>query len=279
MLRFSPILWVGLCLATAQCFAYSGGTGEPNDPYQIGTAQDLIDLGNEPNDYDKHFILTADIDLSGYTFDRAVIAPASYIGGRFAYWEIDCYFSGNFNGNGHIIRNLSIQEGSYLGLFGGVDATAVISNLGLEAVDIDDTGSYIGGLVGYNANYSTILSNYCTGSVSGYDDIGGLVGKNASSSLVMYSYSTGLVSGKHSVGGLVGCNSGDGSTTSSFWDTETSGKTYSASGTGLTTSQMLDIDTFLDEGWDFADETANGTEDIWWMPVSDYPRLWWELAD
>ena len=36
---------------------YSGGTGEPNDPYQIATAEDLIALGEEPNDYDKHFIL------------------------------------------------------------------------------------------------------------------------------------------------------------------------------------------------------------------------------
>ena len=32
----------------------------------------------------------------------------------------------------------------------------------------------------------------------------------------------------------------------------------------------------LDTGWDFVDETVNGTDDTWWMPVSDYPRLWWE---
>jgi hypothetical protein len=42
---------------------YSGGTGEPNDPYQIATAADLIALGETPDDYDKHFLLTADIDL------------------------------------------------------------------------------------------------------------------------------------------------------------------------------------------------------------------------
>ena len=59
---------------------YAGGTGEPNDPYQIATAADLIALGNEPNDYDKHFILTADIDLDPNlpgrkVFDKAVIAP------------------------------------------------------------------------------------------------------------------------------------------------------------------------------------------------------------
>ena len=59
---------------------YSGGTGEPNDPYQIATAADLIALGETPDDYDKHFILTADIDLDPNlpgrkVFDKAVIAP------------------------------------------------------------------------------------------------------------------------------------------------------------------------------------------------------------
>ena len=30
--------------------------------------------------------------------------------------------------------------------------------------------------------------------------------------------------------------------------------------------------------WDFIDETANGTDDIWWiLEGQDYPRLWWEL--
>jgi hypothetical protein len=35
--------------------------------------------------------------------------------------------------------------------------------------------------------------------------------------------------------------------------------------------------TFLDAGWDFVDETANGTGDIRWIREGqDYPRLWWE---
>jgi hypothetical protein len=48
---------------------YSGGPGEPNDPYQIATAEDLILLGDSPEDYDEQFILTADIDLSQYPYD------------------------------------------------------------------------------------------------------------------------------------------------------------------------------------------------------------------
>jgi spermidine/putrescine-binding protein len=40
-------------------YEYSGGTGEPNEPYQIATAADLIALSETPEDYDKHFVLVA----------------------------------------------------------------------------------------------------------------------------------------------------------------------------------------------------------------------------
>ena len=76
------LLTLTMCLLALPVHAkYSGGTGEPNDPYQIATAADLIALGETPDDYDKHFILTADIDLDPNlpgrkVFDKAVIAPA-----------------------------------------------------------------------------------------------------------------------------------------------------------------------------------------------------------
>jgi len=62
-----------------------------------------------------------------------------------------------------------------------------------------------------------------------------------------------------------------------FWDIQTSGQAASAGGTGKTTAEMQTASTFLDAGWDFVDETANGMEDIWWIDEGkDYPRLWWE---
>jgi hypothetical protein len=43
---------------------------------------------------------------------------------------------------------------------------------------------------------------------------------------------------------------------------------------------MQTASTFLDVGWDFIDETVNGTEDIWWiLEGQDYPRLWWEATE
>jgi len=41
---------------------YSGGTGEPNFPYQIAPAENLMLLRVSPEDYDKQFILTIEID-------------------------------------------------------------------------------------------------------------------------------------------------------------------------------------------------------------------------
>jgi hypothetical protein len=64
--------------------------------------------------------------------------------------------------------------------------------------------------------------------------------------------------------------------TQSFWDIETSGRETSAGGTGKTTSEMQTVGTFLDAGWDFVEETANGEEDTWMMSAeTGYPFLPW----
>ena len=62
-------------------------------------------IGAEPNDWDKHFQLMADIDLSGYAG-----TDFNIIGGR---------FTGVFDGNGHTISNFSYttSNGLYIGLF------------------------------------------------------------------------------------------------------------------------------------------------------------------
>ena len=45
---------------------YGGGTGEINDPYLIYSAEQMNAIGAEPNDWDKHFKLMADINLKGF---------------------------------------------------------------------------------------------------------------------------------------------------------------------------------------------------------------------
>jgi hypothetical protein len=139
----------------------------------------------------------------------------------------------------------------------------------------------VGGLAGTNSG--NILSSYSTGTVNGNTYVGGLVGSTYQSILsstyqsnISSSYSIGTVSGSKYVGGLLGYYYDDNNIiSSSFWDTQTSGQVSSAGGTGLSTAEMQNINTFLNAGWDFVEETDNGTEDIWFMPENSYPIHSW----
>jgi len=204
------LVLLAVCLFGQPAHAkYSGGTGEPNDPYQIATPEDLIALGETPEDYDKHFIMTADIDLDPNlpgrkVFDKAVIAPDT----NDANWRFDgTPFTGVFDGNDHTISHLTITSGNYLGLFGRLESGAEVKNLGVVDVNISGSGDYVGGLVGENGG--TVTHCYSTGTLSGgvyLGSSGGLVGFNSGS--ITTSYSSTSVIGDTSVGGLVGTSSG-----------------------------------------------------------------------
>ncbi|MCX7668666.1 MAG: hypothetical protein N2439_01150, partial [Anaerolineae bacterium] len=80
-----------------------------------------------------------------------------------------------------------------------------------------------------------------------------------SDGIVDKSYATGSVTGSDYVGGLVGVVWIFGMVTASFWDTQTTGQTTSAGGTGKTTAEMKQLATFA--GWDIDD--AGGTGAVW----------------
>lgn len=223
-----------LLAMTSMVYAYSGGSGTPEDPYQIATAQDLIDLGNRPNDYDKHFILTVDIDLDPnlpgrMVFDRALIAPDIDDIDRQVFQGTP--FSGTFNGNSHEISNLCVAGLDSLGFFGALGKNGIVKDLGITNVSIkgDSNGMcrgglagicyggyisrcyatglvqggryYTGGLVGRNYN-CLITSCFTDCSISGESDVGGLIGLNEY--IVKDCHSSSSVTGTYEVGGLVG---------------------------------------------------------------------------
>jgi hypothetical protein len=194
--------------------AYSGGSGDPNNPYQIATAGDLLALAAEVNDYNKCFILTADINLASLDpCTTAIIAPDT-VNSNDAF--DGTAFTGVFDGSNHTISNLIIDtngaKNDYLGLFGQIGTGGQIKNLRLENVNITggDNSNSLGGLVGSN-NGSTISNCYSSGDVSGGNIsyyLGGLVGVNDGN--ISNCYSTGTVtSGTSSthLGGLLGWNS------------------------------------------------------------------------
>jgi formylglycine-generating enzyme required for sulfatase activity len=116
---------------------------------------------------------------------------------------------------------------------------------------VHGSGSEVGGLVGRRTGTSgtpIIAESYSHAEVSGASSVGGLTG-NWSSGVIQRSFSTGSVTGTGSnVGGL---NGRGGTVVDGFWDVETSGRSASAGGTGLTTAQMRQQASF-EPGFDFA---------------------------
>jgi hypothetical protein len=208
ILRTIPVLITACFFAFPAHAKYSGGSGEPNDPYQIATAADLITLGETPADYDKHFLLTADIDLDPKlpgrkVFEKAVIAPDT---SDKEGWIQVTEFTGVFDGSAHTISHLTITGNGLLGLFGQTGHQADIRNLGVVGVNIAGSRWSVGGLVGSNEGTLTQCSS--TGTISAVNGgaVGGLVGSNAGT--LTQCFSTSAVTGDSGIGGLVGSNGG-----------------------------------------------------------------------
>lgn len=85
-------------------------------------------------------------------------------------------FEGIFDGDSHIIYNLTIDtDVRYCGLFGYVSGGA-IKNLGLENVKVTSTANDVAGLTGFAGYGSTIERCYVTGVVTGYAAVSGIAG-------------------------------------------------------------------------------------------------------
>jgi len=195
-------LLVTICLFSLSAKAqYGGGSGEPNYPYLIYTAEQMNAVGANQDDWDKHFILMPDVDLSTYTgTDFNII-------GYYVDWDDNKPFTGVFDGEGKTISNFSYTstDKDYIGLLGHVSGVAEIKDLGLIAPNIDGgTGNYVGALIGLSAG--TITGCYVeSGSASGDRCVGGLVGYNRGGT-INNCYSSVNVYGDAEVGGLVGEN-------------------------------------------------------------------------
>ncbi|MBU6266111.1 MAG: filamentous hemagglutinin N-terminal domain-containing protein [Sphingomonadales bacterium] len=159
--------------------------------------------------------------------------------------------------NGHIITtsyatgtvNSSGQEdGQYLGGLVGMNANGTISRSYASGNVLGY--AQVGGLVGANYYSGAISDSYATGSATGSQQVGGLVGDNYASSTIDQSYATGHIVADFFLpqyqfgGGLVGRNDNAASVTNSYWNTDTSGQSTSAGGTGLTTTQLMQASNF-----------------------------------
>jgi len=161
--------------AAEESGTYSGGDGSAENPYQIETPQDLDEVTNYPNDWDKNFILVNGIDMSEFLYDKPLIGANSVSS-----------FTGLFNGNNNSISRLNIEPtGEFsdaAGLFGYIGETGEVKNLQIEDVNIlvktgEDLIDFVGTLAGVSEGSlkNCSASGNINVSIGQADYIGGLV--------------------------------------------------------------------------------------------------------
>lgn len=172
-----------------------GGSGTAEDPYRIGTAEELAALGEKVakgNPYtDVTFVLTANIDLSDYP-DWKPIGKDS------------AQFDGIFDGRGYAIDNLYSKNG---GLFGTVCRNAVIRNVGVASGRIGSENLSFMGAIAKWSNGADFINCWNGADIlcSGWS--GGIVGtvRDGGESVIKGCYNIGSVTARDgAVGGIVG---------------------------------------------------------------------------
>lgn len=189
------------------------GKGTEDEPYQIGTAQELAWLAYAVNNQMESAgycaVLTADIDL-GYC-QWPVIGVLSSNGQR--------AYTGTFDGQGHTVSGLNITSlggRQKLGLF-GVAQDAVIENLTVRG-NIDLTGV---------RSYDSNMAGYIIGGLLGSGEGGGVTIRNCVSQVdISVSFVNDQRAQRASVGGLVGRFSGSG--VHEITDCRNEGRVYTA---------------------------------------------------
>ena len=184
------------------------GSGTEEDPYIIRNTEQMDGLAASVNGGDsksgQFFRLEADLDYTGKTYTRI---------GTYG----DAPFSGTFDGNGHTISHVTLNENyNFIGLFGYSNGT--VKNLTLDHSSIHAEGrGTVGGIVGC-CSWGTVTGCYVTenvsisateedylGMVHGGDNVGGIVGY-AYYCTVSNCMNFAEVSGVKYVGGVVGGN-------------------------------------------------------------------------
>lgn len=152
-------MFVGLRPVKVSGISFDGGSGTPEDPYIISTAEQLDAVRDNPS---ASYKLANDIDLKDY-LDQNYSTQG---------WKPIDYKGSVFDGCGHKISGLWINSSDiYIGFFGKIiyNSSSLIKNLNIE---IDSKGIkcnrgdyrvYVGGLVGFYDEGNSIVGCSVTG--------------------------------------------------------------------------------------------------------------------
>ena len=174
----------------------------------IRTASDLMNLRN----FSGKYILVNDIDLSGYDWSNSRLMMSN-----------SSVFSGEFNGNGYTISNLTItanlDSGDNIGMFGTIDG-GIVRNLRLVNASINQTQTLanvgiLAGVIQGNAAISNVAienasiwlvspDSYNTVAALSTGVLAGLVSGSAASIRNSYASNSKVAASTKTLGGFVG---------------------------------------------------------------------------
>ncbi len=187
------IVFFSVAFFAMPVLAQSGGTGTAEDPYLIGTPEDLHWMAQA--DSGSYFKFIADIDMKG---DSSWVPLVSK--GKNLFW-------GHIDGDYHVIKNLYIK--------GTSDKTAFIKamgnpssvvRLGFDSLTVEaPNNNQVAGIAGecFNPNRTISECFITNGKINGGNTVGGLAGFCWSyRNNIRDNYFDGIVSGKERVGGL-----------------------------------------------------------------------------
>ncbi len=184
------------------------GDGTAVCPYVVTDAAGLSDISL---DLSAHYRLGANIDLAGYDYD----GDGPDVGGWMPIGAVDDDvnpFTGTLDGNGYVIRNLTIDRPSmsFVGLFGRIGSPGSEGHLfNIRLIDVQIRGKETVGAVAGNLIAGKVESSYATGKADALQsNAGGLVGVVVGQGSILDSYAIVHVGGWARVGGLAGTNTG-----------------------------------------------------------------------
>ena len=191
------VMLLGLLPTAALAAPVGGGSGTAEDPYLIATAQELVDFRDEVNGSAKKSTstlcakLTANIDLGNEAW-----TPIGKMTNTYSDYVA---FGGVFDGDGHTISGLKIDNSAqYQALFGYVKGGTIQNLTVAGSVTTSTTSSaYAAGIVGYG--YPVTLINCVnqatvTATKKGY-----------AAGVAAYAYTGSTITGCTNQGAVSGC--------------------------------------------------------------------------
>jgi uncharacterized protein (TIGR02145 family) len=176
---------------------FSGGDGSVLNPYKINTLNDLNELAQSPETWEKNFEQTDNIDAED--------AQNWHNGaGWLPIGNETTPFRGFYSGSGYTISNLYMNRSDVIvtGFFGVCDNTLLydiqLTNLNFTA------GSTMGGLIGMIRNFSIVHRCATSGIMEGVGFLGGIVGYCANSQISETFSTVNINGGGTDIGGLAG---------------------------------------------------------------------------